>query len=193
MSVLFCLGKRHCLGEQLARLEMFLFFTALLQRFHVHFPHGLVPDLKPRLGMTLQPQPYLICAERRWKCMDILWENVIWLPFSPEPCLSNQCVCVWTKSHSITKPNEHRHVFENSTKAIISISCGFFQAFVTSKVELSVEENKGANDRCCLSKPGHGCSEHLVPSFVSWLHLALVQGALLPNAKASSLLIRYYH
>ncbi|XP_062052435.1 vitamin D 25-hydroxylase isoform X3 [Lepus europaeus] len=61
----FSLGRRHCLGEQLARMEMFLFFTALLQRFHLHFPHQLVPSLKPRLGMTLQPQPYLICAKRR--------------------------------------------------------------------------------------------------------------------------------
>ncbi|XP_069479838.1 vitamin D 25-hydroxylase [Ambystoma mexicanum] len=61
----FSLGRRHCLGEQLARMEMFLFFTALLQRFHLHLPHGLVPNLKPKLGMTLQPHPYPICAERR--------------------------------------------------------------------------------------------------------------------------------
>ncbi|KAM8938751.1 vitamin D 25-hydroxylase [Pelodytes ibericus] len=61
----FSLGRRHCLGEQLARMEMYLFFTSLLQRFHLHFPHGFVPNLKPKLGMTLQPYPYLICAERR--------------------------------------------------------------------------------------------------------------------------------
>ncbi|XP_070591702.1 vitamin D 25-hydroxylase isoform X3 [Erythrolamprus reginae] len=62
----FSLGRRHCLGEQLARMEMFLFFTALLQRFHLHFPSTLVPNLKPKFGMTLQPHPYLICAERRY-------------------------------------------------------------------------------------------------------------------------------
>ncbi|CAH2325463.1 vitamin D 25-hydroxylase [Pelobates cultripes] len=61
----FSLGRRHCLGEQLARMEMYLFFTSLLQRFHLRFPHGYVPNLKPKLGMTLQPYPYLLCAERR--------------------------------------------------------------------------------------------------------------------------------
>ncbi|KAG9461829.1 hypothetical protein GDO78_015635 [Eleutherodactylus coqui] len=61
----FSLGRRHCPGEQLARMELFLFFSALLQRFHLHFPHGFIPNLKPKLGMTLQPYPYLICAERR--------------------------------------------------------------------------------------------------------------------------------
>ncbi|MBN3307807.1 CP2R1 hydroxylase, partial [Amia calva] len=60
-------GRRHCLGEQLAKMEMFLFFTTLLQRFYLQFPQGSVPNLTPKLGMTLQPHPYLICALRRWK------------------------------------------------------------------------------------------------------------------------------
>ncbi|CAB1339270.1 unnamed protein product [Coregonus sp. 'balchen'] len=61
----FSLGRRHCLGEQLARMEMFLFFTTMLQRFHLQFPPGTVPSLTPKLGMTLQPLPYSICAVRR--------------------------------------------------------------------------------------------------------------------------------
>ncbi|XP_069753798.1 vitamin D 25-hydroxylase isoform X2 [Narcine bancroftii] len=61
----FSIGRRHCLGEQLARMEFFLFFTMLLQRFQIHFPPGSIPNLKPKLGMTLQPHPYLISADRR--------------------------------------------------------------------------------------------------------------------------------
>lgn len=61
----FSIGRRQCLGEQLAKMEMFLFFTTLLQRFHLQFPAGFVPNLTPKLGMTLQPLPYSICAVRR--------------------------------------------------------------------------------------------------------------------------------
>lgn len=61
----FSLGRRQCLGEQLAKMEMFLFFTTMLQRFHLQFPPGTVPNLTPKLGMTLQPMPYSICAIRR--------------------------------------------------------------------------------------------------------------------------------
>ncbi|XP_061924071.1 vitamin D 25-hydroxylase isoform X1 [Entelurus aequoreus] len=61
----FSLGRRHCVGERLARMEMFLFFTTLLQRFHLQFPPGSVPTVAPKLGMTLQPKPYSIRAIRR--------------------------------------------------------------------------------------------------------------------------------
>lgn len=44
---------------------MFLFFTTLLQRFHLQFPLGTIPTVAPKLGMTLQPKPYSICAVRR--------------------------------------------------------------------------------------------------------------------------------
>ena len=68
-------GRRHCLGEQLARMEMFLFFTTLLQRFHLQFPPGTVPTVTPKLGMTLQPKPYSICAVRRQQKLSCSWDT----------------------------------------------------------------------------------------------------------------------
>lgn len=71
-------------------MEMFLFFTSLLQRFHLCFPHGVIPDLKPRLGMTLQPEPYLICAERRWRegsRLCIRWSTMLQVAAEDPLCL----------------------------------------------------------------------------------------------------------
>ncbi|XP_069581598.1 cytochrome P450 2J4-like [Brachyistius frenatus] len=61
----FSAGKRSCPGEQLARMELFLFFTSLLQRFSFSPPAGETPTLEFKLGITHCPKPYRLCAVPR--------------------------------------------------------------------------------------------------------------------------------
>ncbi|XP_029939433.1 cytochrome P450 2J6-like [Salarias fasciatus] len=61
----FSTGKRMCLGEPLAKMELFLFFTALLQRFTFSPPPGEKPSLEYTLGATRCPKPYRLCAVPR--------------------------------------------------------------------------------------------------------------------------------
>ncbi|XP_006879894.1 PREDICTED: cytochrome P450 2J2-like [Elephantulus edwardii] len=58
----FSIGKRACLGEQLARTELFIFFTSLLQKFTFMPPANEKLSLKFRSGLTLSPVGYRICA-----------------------------------------------------------------------------------------------------------------------------------
>ncbi|NWI93277.1 CP2J2 protein, partial [Pitta sordida] len=61
----FSIGKRACLGEVLARSELFLFFTSLLQTFTFQAPPDTTLTLKPMMGTTMAPEPYKICAVPR--------------------------------------------------------------------------------------------------------------------------------
>ncbi|XP_058039116.1 cytochrome P450 2K1-like isoform X2 [Ahaetulla prasina] len=61
----FSAGQRVCAGKTLARMELFLFFTNLLQRFTFQPPSGTSKDdldLTPGLGLTTPPMPYKTCA-----------------------------------------------------------------------------------------------------------------------------------
>ncbi|KAM3930493.1 cytochrome P450 2C14-like isoform 1-T1 [Leptodactylus fuscus] len=58
----FSIGKRSCAGETLAKMELFLFFTALLQNFTFQSVPGAKLDLTPALGSTNSPLPFEICA-----------------------------------------------------------------------------------------------------------------------------------
>ncbi|MGH0133973.1 UNVERIFIED_CONTAM: hypothetical protein FKN15_062723 [Acipenser sinensis] len=52
-------------GETLAKMELFLFFTVLLQKFHFRPPQEVSPeqlDLTPTPGITSGPQPFQLCA-----------------------------------------------------------------------------------------------------------------------------------
>ncbi|KAM3619155.1 uncharacterized protein V6R79_003840 [Siganus canaliculatus] len=61
----FSAGKRLCLGENLARMELFFFFTSLMQRFTFSMPPGVKPVMDYRFGVTLAPLQYEICATLR--------------------------------------------------------------------------------------------------------------------------------
>lgn len=59
-------GKRVCLGEHLARMELFLFFTTLLQRFTFSPAPGEMPSMEGMLGFTHSPQLFRMVAVPRW-------------------------------------------------------------------------------------------------------------------------------
>ncbi|KAM9228729.1 cytochrome P450 2D17-like [Dugong dugon] len=62
----FSAGRRSCLGEPLARMELFLFFTCLLQRFSFSVPPGQPrPSDHGVYGFLVTPFPYQLCAVPR--------------------------------------------------------------------------------------------------------------------------------
>ncbi|XP_035686681.1 cytochrome P450 2U1-like [Branchiostoma floridae] len=62
----FSIGRRVCLGEQLARMELFLFFTSLLQRFTFKLPEGAPKPSEKGIHAALHhPVPFKLIAEPR--------------------------------------------------------------------------------------------------------------------------------
>ncbi|XP_068827246.1 cytochrome P450 2D14-like isoform X3 [Capricornis sumatraensis] len=62
----FSAGRRACLGEPLARMELFLFFTSLLQHFSFSVPAGQPrPSNHGVFAFLVTPAPYQLCAVPR--------------------------------------------------------------------------------------------------------------------------------
>ncbi|KAM6207063.1 LOW QUALITY PROTEIN: cytochrome P450 2K1-like [Sarcoramphus papa] len=65
----FSAGRRICAGETLAKMELFLFFTSLLQTFTFHPPPAVSSisdlDLSPAISFNIIPKPYKMCAVTR--------------------------------------------------------------------------------------------------------------------------------
>ncbi|XP_025099204.1 cytochrome P450 2U1-like [Pomacea canaliculata] len=62
----FSMGRRVCLGEAMARTELFLYLTAMIQRFRFLPPEtGELPSLKGIFGLTISPDSYKVRAVLR--------------------------------------------------------------------------------------------------------------------------------
>ncbi|XP_005935861.3 cytochrome P450 2F3 isoform X1 [Maylandia zebra] len=62
----FSAGPRVCLGEGLARMELFLIMVTLLRKFKFIWPEDAgEPDFTPVYGVTLTPKPYRMKVQLR--------------------------------------------------------------------------------------------------------------------------------
>lgn len=64
---IFLTGRRACLGEQLARMDIFLFLASLLSRYSFKAPDGTeMPSiLEGQYGGSRTPLPYAVIISKR--------------------------------------------------------------------------------------------------------------------------------
>ncbi|XP_029962872.1 cytochrome P450 1B1 [Salarias fasciatus] len=63
--LIFSLGKRRCIGEELSKLHLFLFTSLLVHQCHITADPACPPKLDYSYGLTLKPNPYSIAVTLR--------------------------------------------------------------------------------------------------------------------------------
>ena len=63
-NIPFGIGKRRCLGENLARMENFLLFSNLMKHFTFDCVNGKLPDINPEGGFTYGPPPFSVFIQK---------------------------------------------------------------------------------------------------------------------------------
>lgn len=63
--MIFGMGIRKCIGEDVARNEIFIFIATVLQQLRLKKLPGAALDLTPMYGLAMKPKPYQLIAESR--------------------------------------------------------------------------------------------------------------------------------
>ena len=112
LTAYYVTGRRTCLGEQLARQELFLFFANILKSFSIQTPEG-TPALSedPVLRLVLAPQSYKVCFVPRywnyswsWTQMYAMCRNTYCIyhirfrniPMESGNCVNRTSTSIWT-------------------------------------------------------------------------------------------------
>ena len=61
----FGLGRRRCVGEIFAKMEVFVVFATLMQRCEFLKPEGVAYDLEPIPGLVYSPKDYKVVVKER--------------------------------------------------------------------------------------------------------------------------------
>ena len=73
-NLYFCMhgaGRRLCVGDRIARMQMFLLLTTMLRNFEFSLPEGALPDFNVDGGnFTLAAAPYDIIVREAKSTVD---------------------------------------------------------------------------------------------------------------------------
>lgn len=62
----FSAGRRVCLGEPVAKPNLFLILACLLQKFKIKLPPGATPKFESNVAFEVMPDKYEILVEERY-------------------------------------------------------------------------------------------------------------------------------
>lgn len=63
--LIFSLGKRRCIGEELSKLQLFLFMALMVHQCHISMDPASPPKLGYNYGLTLKPHKYSVAVTLR--------------------------------------------------------------------------------------------------------------------------------
>lgn len=67
LSCNLSIGKRRCMGENLAKASLFLYFATFMHAFDMIIPSNVpMPNTQPNDGITLQPKPFQLQLKSRF-------------------------------------------------------------------------------------------------------------------------------
>lgn len=67
MVISFGVGRRRCIGEFIAKVELFMFFCSVMQHCSFHKAPGEVYTYEANFGLTMKPKPFKVIVKSRAK------------------------------------------------------------------------------------------------------------------------------